>query len=184
VINGQDAEGTARTFTLFHEYAHLLIRQPGVSDQNRKNSTEQWCNEFAAYFLMPPERFKREAVAIDPGSHWSDTAIRKLADLFNVSMSAVTLHLEEVGLAKPGLYERKWEEWRKRKKGKPFAQMSYPERQVQRLGVRHVGVVLDAVDKGDINQLEAYELMDVDPRFYGDLKKEVEERQKTYGGVR
>ncbi len=184
VINGEDAEGPARTFTLFHEYGHLLIRQPGVSDQNRNNSTERWCNEFAAYFLMPPERFKREAVVLDPGSHWNDATIRKLAELFNVSMSAVALHLEDVGLAKPGLYQRKTEEWRNRKKGKPFAQMSYPERQVQRLGVRHVGVVLDAVDKRDINQLEAYQLMDVDPRFFGDLRKEVEERQKTYGGVR
>jgi len=184
VINGEDAEGPARTFTLFHEYGHLLLRQPGVSDQNRKNSTEKWCNDFAAYFLMPAERFKREAVALDPGSHWSDATIRKLAELFNVSMSAVALHLEDVGLAKAGLYDEKMEEWRKRKKGKPFAQMSYPERQVQRLGVRHVSVVLDAVEKRDINQLEAYELMDVDPRFFGDLRKEVEERQKTYGGVR
>src|SRR5262249_38324902 len=61
VINGQDSEGPARTFTLFHEYAHLLIRKPGVSDQNRKNATEKWCNEFAAYFLMPPDKFKQDA---------------------------------------------------------------------------------------------------------------------------
>jgi Zn-dependent peptidase ImmA (M78 family)/DNA-binding XRE family transcriptional regulator len=185
VINGQDSEGPARTFTLFHEYAHLLIRQPGVSDQNRKNNTEQWCNEFAAYFLMPSDRFKQEARAINPSGDWTgDTAIRKVADLFKVSMSAVALHLEAVGLAKPGLYDLKIEEWRKRKKTKPFAQMSYPERQVQRLGVRHVGVVLDAVERKDIDNLEAYELMDVDPRFFDELRKEVEERQKTYGGVR
>jgi Zn-dependent peptidase ImmA (M78 family)/DNA-binding XRE family transcriptional regulator len=185
VINGQDAEGPARTFTLFHEYAHLLIREPGVSDQNRSNKTEQWCNEFAAYFLMPETRFKHEALAISPGRDWmSDTVLRKIADLFKVSMSAVALHLENTGLAKAGLYDQKREEWKKRKPGKPFAQMSYPERQVQRLGVRHVGVVLDAVDRSDINTLDAYELMNVDPRFFGELKKEVEERQKTYGGVR
>jgi Zn-dependent peptidase ImmA (M78 family)/DNA-binding XRE family transcriptional regulator len=185
VINGDDAEGPARTFTLFHEYAHLLIRQPGVSDQNRKNATEAWCNEFAAYFLMPNERFKTEAKQINPGGNWNgDASIRKLADLFKVSMSAVALHLENVGLAKRGLYDLKIEEWRVRKKSKPFAQMSYPERQVQRLGVRHVGVVLDAVDRRDINTLEAYELMNVDPRFFADLRKKVEERQKIYGEVR
>lgn len=185
VINGDDAEGPARTFTLFHEYAHLLLRQPGISDQNRKNSTEQWCNEFAAHFLMPQDRFIQEAKHLNPGGDWSgDTVLRKMADLFKVSMSSVALHLESVGLAKPGLYERKLEEWKVRKKGKPFAIMSYPERQVQRLGVRHVGVVLDAVDRRDINPLEAYELMNVDPRFFGDLKDEVAERVKIYGGVR
>ena len=36
VINGDESEGPARTFTLFHEYAHILIRQPGVSDQKSK----------------------------------------------------------------------------------------------------------------------------------------------------
>ena len=184
VINGQDAEGPARTFTLFHEYGHLLIRAPGVSDQNRKNTTEKWCNDFAAHFLMPMERFKHETQAIHPSKEWPDGAIRKVAKLFNVSMSAVALHLETAGLAPQGLYDKKMEEWRKRKKGKPFAQMTYPERQVQRLGVRHVGVVLDAVAKRDINTLDAHELMDVDPRFFDDLKKEVAERQKLYGGVR
>jgi Zn-dependent peptidase ImmA (M78 family)/DNA-binding XRE family transcriptional regulator len=184
VINGQDAEGPARTFTLFHEYAHLLIRAPGVSDQNRKNTTEKWCNDFAANFLMPMDRFKLEAQAIHPGKDWPDGAIRKVAELFNVSMSAVALRLEAAGLAPMGLYDKKLEEWRKRKRSKPFAQMSYPERQVQRLGVRHIGVVLDAVDKRDINMLDAHELMNVDPRFFDDLKKEVAERQKLYGGVR
>ena len=62
--------------------------------------------------------------------------------------------------------------------------MSYPERQVHRLGVRHVGVVLDAVDRRDINSIEAFELTDVDPKHFDDLKKEVAERQRTYGGVR
>jgi Zn-dependent peptidase ImmA (M78 family)/DNA-binding XRE family transcriptional regulator len=185
IINGDDAEGPARTFTLFHEYAHLLLRQPGVSDQNRTNTTEKWCNEFAAHFLMPSERFKQEAKAINPGGDWRpDAMLRKVAELFKVSMSAVALHLENVGLAKPGLYDMKIEEWRKREKRKPFSIMSYPERQVQRLGVRHVGVVLDAVERKNIDNLEAYELMSVDPRFFGDLRKEVNERQKTYGGVR
>ena len=67
---------------------------------------------------MPAVRFKVEAAAIDPTKTWSDAAIRKVAELYNVSMSAVALHLEEVGLAKAGLYDRKLAEWRKRKRAK------------------------------------------------------------------
>lgn len=184
VINGDEGEGAARTFTLLHEYAHLLVREPGVSDQNRTNKIERWCNQFAAYFLMPEDRFRKEAAAIDPESIWSDTSIRKLAKLFNVSMSAVALHLEDVGLAKAGLYERKLDEWRKRKKSKGGPPMGYAERQVHRLGVRHTSVVLDAVDRKYINPIEAFELTDVDPKHFPDLKNEVAERQKQYGGVR
>jgi Zn-dependent peptidase ImmA (M78 family) len=102
VINGDDSDGPARTFTLLHEYAYILIGKPGVSDQNRKNSVERWCNQFAAHLMMPADRFKADASAIDPSKTWSDTAIRKIADLYRVSMSAVALHLEDVGLAKPG----------------------------------------------------------------------------------
>jgi len=184
VINGDDSEGPARTFTLLHEYAHLIIRRPGISDQNRKNETEKWCNSFAAYFLMPEAEFKVDALAIDGTKVWSDTAIRKIAELYKVSMSAVALHLENVGLAKPGLYDQKLEEWRKRKKRKGFLLMDYAERQVHRLGVRHVGIVMDAVDRRDLNAVEAFELMDVDPKHFEELKKQVDGRQKIYGGVR
>ena len=184
VINGDDNEGPARTFTLLHEYAHVLLREPGVSDQNRTNAVERWCNQFVAYFLMPADRFKKDAAAIDPTSRWSDAAIKKIAELYKVSMSAVALHLEDVGLAKAGLYEGRLAEWRKRKKRKGGPPMSYPERQVNRMGVRHVSVVMDAVDQRYLNAIEAYELTEVDPRFFPDLKTEVAERQKQYGGVR
>jgi Zn-dependent peptidase ImmA (M78 family)/transcriptional regulator with XRE-family HTH domain len=186
VINGDETDGPARTFTLLHEYAHILIRKPGVSDQNRKNSVERWCNQFAAHLMMPADRFKTDASAIDPSGKWSDTAIRKIADLYRVSMSAVALHLEDVGLAKPGLYDHKLSEWQKREKKKPKGgkPMPYPERQVHRLGVRHVGTVLDAIDRGEVNPLEAFELTDVDPKWFDDLRNEISERQQTYGGVR
>jgi Zn-dependent peptidase ImmA (M78 family) len=190
VINGDDTEGPARTFTLLHEYAHILIRKPGVSDQNRKNSVERWCNQFSAHLLMPADQFKLDAVALDPNRTWSDAALRKIAEVYKVSMSAVALHLEDVGLAKAGLYDRKLAEWREQerrknqKKSKGGPPMPFPERQVHRLGVRHVGIVLDAVDRGDIDSLEAFELTDVNPKWFGDLKEQVVERQKIYGGVR
>jgi Zn-dependent peptidase ImmA (M78 family) len=162
----------------------VLLREPGVSDQNRTDKVERWCNQFAAHFLMPADRFKKNAVAIDPTSTWSDATIKKIAEIYNVSMSAVALHLEDVGLAKVGLYEQKLVEWRKREKRKGGPPMSYPARQVNRMGVRHVSVVMDALDRHSLNPIEAYELTDVDPKFFSDLKTEVKERQNQYGGVR
>src|SRR5262245_50661369 len=184
LINGDESESSARIFSLIHEYAHILIRKPGISDQNRKNSVERWCNQFAAYFLMPPERFKVEALKIDPSKTWSDTALRKIAEVFKVSMSAVALHLEDVGLAREGFYEWKQKQWKPptpRKGGQP---MSYAERQLNRLGVRHVSVVLDALDRRYINQLDAYEMTEVGPRHFEDLRSEMVGRQLEYGTVR
>jgi len=184
LINGDESESSARIFSLVHEYAHILIRKPGISDQNRKNSVERWCNQFAAYFLMPAERFKAETLQIDPSKTWSDTALRKIAEVFKVSMSAVALHLEDMGLAREGFYDRKHAEWKPRKPRKGGQPMSYAERQVNRLGVRHVSVVLDALDRRYINQLDAYEMTEVGPSHFEDLRGEMVGRQLEYGTVR
>ena len=40
----------AKTFTLIHEYCHLLLREPGISDQNTQNPVEAFCNQFAGAF--------------------------------------------------------------------------------------------------------------------------------------
>ncbi|WP_048145523.1 ImmA/IrrE family metallo-endopeptidase [Methanoplanus limicola] len=59
-INGRDAK-PARTFTLIHEIAHLLIGVSGVLDNtleiNHSVPQERWCNQVAAEFLTPKERF-------------------------------------------------------------------------------------------------------------------------------
>lgn len=59
-LNALDAP-TARIFTLFHEYAHILLDESGVCNPSNLNiletsdqrSIEVWCNNFAASFLMP-----------------------------------------------------------------------------------------------------------------------------------
>jgi transcriptional regulator with XRE-family HTH domain len=49
LINKAEESENARAFTLIHEYAHLLVRRPGISDLNRRNPTEVWCNRTALW---------------------------------------------------------------------------------------------------------------------------------------
>lgn len=59
-INGKDAKA-ARMFTLIHEIAHLFLGGSGVCDDtfagNGSTPQEQWCNQVAAEFLTPEDRF-------------------------------------------------------------------------------------------------------------------------------
>jgi Zn-dependent peptidase ImmA (M78 family)/DNA-binding XRE family transcriptional regulator len=59
-INGRDAKA-AQMFTLMHEIAHLLIGKSGVLDNtlemNPSIPEERWCNQVAADFLTPKDRF-------------------------------------------------------------------------------------------------------------------------------
>jgi Zn-dependent peptidase ImmA (M78 family) len=57
VVNSADAD-RARFFTLFHEYAHILLNMPVVCNQGDDDleeyaAIERWCNHFAGAFLAP-----------------------------------------------------------------------------------------------------------------------------------
>lgn len=57
----------ARSFTLLHEYGHVLLGRGGVCDEHGmlrqssdKRRVETWCNRFAASLLMPEAPFAAE----------------------------------------------------------------------------------------------------------------------------
>lgn len=59
VVSSSDAPH-ARIFTLFHEYAHLVLRRPGIClpgseprSRAPEASVEKWCNRFAGALLVP-----------------------------------------------------------------------------------------------------------------------------------
>ena len=58
VVNKDDTAEVAKIFTLIHEYCHLLVREPGVSDHDARNPIEAFCNRFAAGFLIPTPSLK------------------------------------------------------------------------------------------------------------------------------
>lgn len=182
-LNGDETEPAARSFSLMHEYAHILLRQSAISDQRSRASAEIFCNKFAAYFLMPPDEFRRVAAGLADGfqDNWTDAQIRKIAGIFHTSLSAAALHLENLELAPEGFYKTKLDEWRVRTRPtKKKGPVPYYEQIANRLGARHVDVVFNALDKGRINQIDAYELLDVQAANFPKLRSEIKERQARY----
>ena len=103
VINKTEDHDPARTFTLLHEYAHLLLRQPGISDQNDANPVEAFCNRFASGFLMP------RTLLADVLPYWPDrpvewefVQVQNWARQLKVSQQALALRLEGLGVAPVG----------------------------------------------------------------------------------
>jgi len=63
VVNSSDAD-RARLFTLFHEYAHLLLNTPVICNQGEDDlkeyaPVERWCNHFAGAFLAPRDEIEK-----------------------------------------------------------------------------------------------------------------------------
>jgi Zn-dependent peptidase ImmA (M78 family) len=92
-------------FTLAHELAHLWLGQTALSDLEpgsvRGNTTERWCNQVAAEFLVPMDEF-RALLAPSP-----DVGSRRqsLAEHFRVSTQVILGRLREAG-------QLNWDEYR------------------------------------------------------------------------
>lgn len=184
IINSDETNPAARSFTLFHEYAHILLRHSAITDQRSRATDEVFCNKFAAHFLMPSHEFTGAALTVGGGAreYWTDTQLRKIGGVFKTSMSAVALHLETHDLAPDGFFKTKLTEWQVREKPpKTKGIVGYYKKIANRLGVQHIKVVFEALDRKRINQLDAYEMLDVQASNFEGLRAEVREREAESG---
>lgn len=165
VISTKETEWGARNFTLAHEYAHLLLRRPGISDERGGNRVERWCNLFAAEFLMPRALI---AQLFRPSTRDPDyDTLRLRASALGVSRQALALRLEELGVAPQGYFDRVVEEQGKRRPaGKKKGKGNYVNTQLFSLGPRFRHYVTRALDSRRIGPVEASRLMQLAPTYF------------------
>jgi Zn-dependent peptidase ImmA (M78 family)/DNA-binding XRE family transcriptional regulator len=95
--NGADADA-GRVFTLFHELAHLGLKESALCDLREDTSAEQndeiFCNHVAGAALVPRDVLLSHSIVTGHrGSEWQDGELRKLANRFNVSREVVLRRL-------------------------------------------------------------------------------------------
>jgi Zn-dependent peptidase ImmA (M78 family)/DNA-binding XRE family transcriptional regulator len=106
VLNQSDAVN-ARIFTLFHEYAHLLIAKPGICLPEEGNhadaqKTETFCNRFAAAFLIPRDDIAMRVSADTP----LENKIAALAARYRVSRAVVLGRMRSLDAITEQVYRR------------------------------------------------------------------------------
>lgn len=115
-VNRKDAL-TRRTFSLLHEFAHLMIHVSGVSDLETDEKRppedqriEVFCNQVAAAALMPKESLLAQPGVAAQGAkseRWTDEQIRELSRRFNVSREAILRRLLTFDRTTAAFYSRK-----------------------------------------------------------------------------
>lgn len=167
LVNHQDIEAdTGRLFTLLHEYAHLLTAREGITCDFRGTgqdgqSQESLANRFAAHLLLPPDQFRRsleQAGTLQFRENWSDADLDELRRPFFVSRDVIAIALQEMGLAPAEFYQKKREQWERRKpwgRAKARRSLTKKERKVRELGLSAVRVLLA------LEQSQSLPLMDV-----------------------
>ena len=167
VLSSEAPNGS--TFTLCHEFAHIILRQSAVSDgiikkQNHTNDIEIWCNRFAGAFLIPQQTL---AEFINPNrklSEIADEELNNLANRFAVSRHAMLVRLVELNIVEAEYY---WqikrpqflEEEAKKPGGGP--PLYYGTRYRNRNGDMYTGLVLDAWSNNRISNHNAAEFMGI-----------------------
>jgi Zn-dependent peptidase ImmA (M78 family)/transcriptional regulator with XRE-family HTH domain len=180
VNDSADISSPSKLFTILHEHCHLLLRLPGISDQEMGNAVEKFCNRFAAAVLVPRERLRQVMPGGGPHQDWSDSELQMVANKFKVTMSVLALRLEHTGLAGPGFYARKVALWNAQgrlshlsvRDDKPFT--SFPDRVLRRLGHHHTSTVLKALRSGAINVIEARGMVGAGPKHFAALRSAVQ----------
>jgi Zn-dependent peptidase ImmA (M78 family) len=180
LINKSERSENGWVYTLIHEYAHLLVRRPGISDLNRRNPTEVWCNRFAAAFLMPLEALRRVlAMWPDRSQDWDDATIREAARQLKVSAQALAIRLEELNKAPEGLNRRfKFRGPVQKVEGQP----SYVTTRLSEIGGRFTASVIGALDRDVIDSVHASEALALKPSRLEDARAYVERQRVLASG--
>jgi Zn-dependent peptidase ImmA (M78 family) len=185
----------AQTFTLMHEFAHLLLREGATCDTDdhtprgpNELRAEAFCNHVAGAALMPRDAFLSLPVI---GAHgrsptWGNDEIQEISNGFCVSRESTVRRLLTFDLTTLAFYREKRNEYqeeyrlfrarqREQNKGKKFAR-SPATRAVANLGHQYIRIVLDSYGDGRITMADAADLLDVGPTYVRRIQ------EKGFGG--
>ncbi len=117
VISRKHTPPKRRTFSLLHEFAHLMLRMSGVSELDvdaarppEDAAVEVFCNRVAAATLIPKDVFLAEPQLSGrraPVEDWQDDTIAELALNYSVSREVLVRRLYTFNLTTLGFYQKK-----------------------------------------------------------------------------
>jgi len=178
VLNSEDAKN-GRIFSLFHEVCHILFNVGGVFRDKETNdlkgeyrAIEDFCNLFAASFLIPDKLFKIDIDYNNQKLHeWSEKDLVDLSKIYNVSKEAILRKLVDLNLASKNFYfvkKRNWDkevaarkEKLKQKNKENKGGIAQDVKVVNEKGKLFISNVLESYEKGDISYGQISEFLEV-----------------------
>lgn len=165
VLNSSDSV-EARSFTLLHEYGHILIREPALCtpenplvDNSHGAHVESWCNKFSAAFLIPEKNLKTDF------PKYGIKRYHSIANRYKVSFSSILTRLVSLHLITQGQYQNEMSLLRQKEaehdeqsggRGETLAQRARREK-----GDVFISLVLDNSTQGHITHSEALDYLGI-----------------------
>ena len=159
---------SARCFTLWHEFGHLLLRNTGLclTDELEDNGgdadrrTEDWCHRFAESMLVDGQmlRSRQQTAAVASRRSGYEADLLTLANHFKVSPNVVLFRMRHLEILPSDRfrweYNRLREEQTQRSSRNRRGGRNIPNEVVHYSGQRLVRSVLQAFDKGTLSRAD------------------------------
>jgi Zn-dependent peptidase ImmA (M78 family) len=110
---------TTKTFTLFHEFGHILLNDGGLCDlsESTTQQIEKWCNAFSAEMLIPSAQLLQINKVVEQSTKgekiWAKKDLIELGNYFHVGPLAILRSLLENGLTTTAYYQDRHHAWNK-----------------------------------------------------------------------
>ena len=170
---------TRQMFTLFHELAHLLLKQTflDVYDKNDYWSLEkesisntEWnCDKFAANFLIPDS----DILSQIKGCIIDVNRVQELAKIYKVSRHVILRKLWDIGIITKSEYYNRIKEIKAPHKNKPesFEKSggSYYNTKFSYLGKPYFSLVFKKYYRKEISELKAAEYLDAKVKSFKEM---------------
>lgn len=163
----RNEQTSAKVFTLFHELAHIILRDEGSCDINFSPDAQQiekWCNAFAAELLVPADALLKQDIVADQitasRKEWDRKDLISIATKFHVGPLMILRRLLDLNLTTQTFYNQKHQLWNrpsfgrsKNPEGRNIAKETIKEK-----GRTYVHLAFEAFDnnKIDLKDLSDY----------------------------
>ncbi len=150
VLNESDSN-EVRLFSLFHEFCHLLKSQDGICtvdlEKDKSNHPEEkYCDEFAAFLLIPEEQLRSMIV------EFPITSLKQLADIskvFGVSKLVTIIQMKTLGIINPSQF-KSLKSKLEAVQNKGFGRRNWEQTYIKRTSRLVLNHLIDSYKKGDL----------------------------------
>lgn len=181
VVNRKDAY-SARTFTLIHEFTHLLLRSSGLCDLNSESGRppheqklEIFCNAVASQTLVPDSVLLSYAGIRNISQEgWTDAILGPIARDFGVSREVILRKLLDHGLTTKSFYlesrERYTQEAITHKQRQKNGFVSPAVDVVSKKGRQYVSLIFEALNSSVITAGDAADFLGVKAKHFNTIE--------------
>lgn len=167
----------ARSFTLFHELAHIIRHETAMCELGSYYSMddqcpkeEAFCNAVAAEMLVPEVHLiTHEIIQEAEGRVLDYRSVKHLSNAFGSSIHCMLIRLKDLSIITPDRFETLLAEMRS---GVPSREAggSYYTTMAARLGRKYAGAVFQAMDKRTITRSAASSMLAVKTNYIERLR--------------